>query len=107
MNCTNKKDRLAAVLPKSANGQGANSNLVKLGSQLKSAPCNRVLPRSFALVPRRALQRFIGDFVSEHLFFRPVASDSDGVTHSSDPSVGQLPNKGPCIFIIVIIEGAA
>src|SRR5450759_4225905 len=56
---------------------------------------------------RRSFQRLVGDFVAEDLFFRPVASDGDGVAHSSDPSDGQLPIKGPCSFIIVIIEGAA
>ena len=66
-----------------------------------------VVPRLLAPRASRSFQRFIGDFVSEDLFFRPVASDGDGVAHSRDPSVGQLPIKGPCIFIIVIIEGAA
>src|SRR5450631_131397 len=65
-----------------------------------------VVSRFFAPRARRSLQRLIGDFVSEHLFFGLVESYG-GVAHSSDPSVGQQPIKGPCISIIVIIDGAA
>ena len=63
--CTDNKlkDRLAV-----ADSKMGRSNWAKI--EIGAGECK--IPRLFGPRGRRSLQRFIGDFVSENLFFRPV-----------------------------------
>ena len=43
------------------------------------------VPSLFVADARRSLQCFVGDFVSQDFFFRPVDSDRGGVAHRYPP----------------------
>jgi hypothetical protein len=62
---------------------GSSSNWAKM--EISADKC--VVRRLFAPHARRSLQRFIGDVVSEDIFFSLVESDGR-VAHGIDPVVG-------------------